>query len=705
MIKGKFIGNPRGFGFVVQDDPEAVDTFIPPSMTGGALHGDEVLCRLNEKKAKPVHENNGYRLPKSQASPIPPDTGHRQSGQVVEIIHRKPLIGTYFTMGREGFVRPIEGKIPYVFTVSPKTRNRFGLADGHRVIFVAHKPKPESVRRSSKITDNFPLTVGMIRSLSGYTGDGDAIGGARDDEIVSALPCSIVEVIGHIHDPGVDVLTLVYQSGIPYQFPEDVQNQAANLSEEISEEDLQGRLDLRDMHIITIDGEDTKDIDDAISLTQTPEGNYQLGVHIADVSHYVKPGTPVDDEALNRGTSVYLADRVIPMLPHRLSSGICSLFPGVDRLTLSCMMTVDEDGHVVAYDIAPSVINSKRRWTYREVQEILDATTPESENSTQLFSIMNRLREILSQKRNKRGALDFDLPEARIKVDETGRPISIEPYLRTHATGMIEEFMILANETIAAHCQNHNIPLIYRAHDAPTPQKQAMLAGIAKSMGFTLPVISSGPRAIQQLLSAAESSPVYHGLAMAALTSLPQAVYTPTSPKHFGLASDAYCHFTSPIRRYADLQVHRIIKKQFAAAIPQQTRKSTPHGQPESAACESDITVISAQCSRTEREAEALEREVTQLKKVQFMQGQVGEIFMGTISGITPWGIFVMLENTIEGLIPSQHLKHHGLTYDKDKNHYENKRGRTILTMGKSISIRLTRADEDERKLTFSLCV
>jgi len=720
VVKGTFIGNERGFGFVVQEDLTAEDIFVPPSMTGRALHGDEVVCRLTVKKPEPEVKKKGRRSPKvlTQPAAVSIESAHRQTGEIVEVTLRKPLIGTFYTAGQEGFVRPIERKIPYVFTVSPKSRNRFGLADGHRVIFLASKPKRY----------NDPGSAG------------------------TTLPCSIVEVMGHASDPGIDVLTLVRQFGIPYQFPEDAQAQAAGLPDVISEEDLEGRLDLRDRHIITIDGEDTKDIDDAVSLTQTAGGYYQLGVHIADVSHYVKPDTPIDTEALNRGTSVYLADRVIPMLPHRISSGICSLFPGVDRLTLSCMMTVNAEGDVVTYEIAPSVINSKRRWTYSEVQDILDASHQHKSVEEQsddsggfrltaddaLFVTMDSLREILFQKRHKRGALDFDLPEAKIRVDENGHPISVEPYKRNEATGIIEEFMILANETIATHCQNHDIPLIYRAHDAPAPEKFAMLSGIAKSMGFAVPAHSSGPKAIQNLLETAGSSPAYYALAMAALTSLPQAIYTPTSPRHFGLASEAYCHFTSPIRRYADLQVHRIVKEsvthphycgeQGGATSRAWIASATPRNDDGRALCGSSddgfalrgsssndgfalrgnsnetLVSISAQCSRTEREAEALEREVAQLKKIQFMQNQVGGQFEGTVSGITPWGVYVMLANTIEGLIPSQHLKRHDFTHDKDKNRYVSKRTRASLSVGANVNVRLANANMDERKLDFTLC-
>jgi len=700
MVQGKFIGNERGFGFVVQEDPEADDIFIPPSMTGDALHGDEVVCRLTVKKPEPEPKKKGRRTPKAIARPVvaPPETIHRQTGQIVEITQRKPLTGTYYTKGQEGFVRPMENKIPYMFTVSPKTRNRFGLADGHRVVFLAHKPKPSKDssgrRRSSKMESH--------AYESGSMGD--------------TLPCSVVEVLGHINDPGIDVLTLVHQYNIPYQFPEDALTQANLTPDAISDEDIKGRLDLRSWHIVTIDGEDTKDIDDAISLTQTPEGHYQLGVHIADVSHYVAPDTPLDVEALNRGTSVYLADRVIPMLPHRLSSGICSLFPDVDRLAVSCLMTVDESGHLLAYEITPSVISSKRRWTYAEVQEILDTKDEEDLESLgqacynrEFFQAMNRLREALHKKRHKRGALDFDLPEAKIRVDENGHPISIEPYQRNQATGIIEEFMILANETIATYCLNHNIPLIYRAHDAPAPEKMAMLTGIAKSMGFAIPAHSPGPQAIQRLLEAAESSPAYYALAMAALTSLPQAIYTPASPRHFGLASEAYCHFTSPIRRYADLQVHRIIKESLTRFAGRGDGGLAPLIMPgdasQTAGSSDGLAAISLQCSRTEREAEALEREVAQLKKVQFMQDHVGKIFEGTISGITPWGAYVMLANTIEGLIPSQQLKQHDFTHDKEKNRYVNKRKRTSISMGDNINVRLAHANVDERKLNFVLCV
>ena len=382
-IKGRFASGDGGYGFVIQEDQTAEDIFIPPPKTGVALHGDEVLCEVMQLKPASITKSKGGRHPKAV---IPPPMPQRKTGQVVEVLSREPLIGTYFTTGSDGYVRTMEARIPHIFRVHPKTISRLGLADGHRVIFTVPKNKP-------------PRTA------------------------------SVTEVIGHIHDPGVDVLTLIHQYNVPHIFPCDALAQATTYTDEITQDDLEGRKDLRDQHIITIDGDDTKDIDDAISLTITEGGDYQLGVHIADVSHYVKPQSAIDKEAFSRGTSIYLADRVIPMLPHRLSSGLCSLFPNVDRLTVSCIMTVNKEGHVTAYDITPSVINSRHRYTYHEVQAHLD-----SDNCPPLLNAMDKLREILYKKRQARGALDFNLPDVKVTVDKDGRPVAIEAYTRTKAT-------------------------------------------------------------------------------------------------------------------------------------------------------------------------------------------------------------------------------------------------------------------------------
>jgi len=745
VVSGKYVGTDKGFGFVVLDDSKAEDIFIPPSSTWGALHGDEVLCRLVDAKPAeaPVAKKTGRRFPKGHVGKLPggkgrdlgassgqvsnqpggADTLQRQTGEIIEIVDRKPLIGTYFTSGLDGFIRPLENKFAHLFEVPPKSKNRFGLVDGHRVVFMVPRRK------------------------RGYRE-----GLYRHSHVVH---CHVVEVLGHVHDPGVDVLTLVRQHGVPYEWPEDVLAQAADVDEEVISDAITGRLDLRDQMIFTIDGEDTKDIDDAISVSRTDCGGWKLGVHIADVSHYVQPDTPIDREAFNRGTSVYLADRVIPMLPHRLSSGICSLFPDVDRLAVSCLMTVDAGGNVRSYEIVPSVIRSVRRWTYTQVQDMLDVMAISFEIGLRLspktrllprvlarpqpisnrnaymeggdfaiaadwqetFASLDVLRETLHQKRHAKGALDFDLPEAKIRVDEDGRPVSVEVYERSRATGIIEECMILCNETVAAHALKHEIPFVYRTHEPPSGEKLAKLRGIAQDFGLPFHA-ALGPKAIQGLLEAAIDSPAYQAIAMAALTSMPQAYYSPEGPTHYGLASQNYCHFTSPIRRYADLQVHRELKAWCRSdglsagsegAIGEGAH--CPHVQlTQSAQSAQDILnhhtalhAIAAQCSKTEREAEALEREVTQLKKVQFMQSQTGQIFEGKVSGITPWGVYVMLPNTIEGLIPAETLKRVGYSLNKDKNRYISKRSSMAIAMGDPLSVRLVSADEDERRLNFSL--
>jgi ribonuclease R len=491
------------------------------------------------------------------------------------------------------------------------------------------------------------------------------------------------------------VLTLVRQAEIPYKFSETVNAEAANVPDVVTDAELVGRLDLRNELIFTIDGDDTKDIDDGISFAVNGDGSIKLGVHIADVSHYVKELSALDESALSRGTSVYLADRVIPMLPHKLSSGICSLFPNVDRLTLSCVMTVNSQGHVTDYEILKSVINSKKRWTYNEVQNILDGEEIESD-WRKIFTEMNNLREILRKKREAKGALDFNLPEAKIRVDETGKPISVELYPRNNATGIIEEFMILCNETVAAHFLAREIPFVYRTHEAPGADKLAKLSDITQHLGYTIPKSANSPVALQRLLEKTANTSAAQAIATAVLHSLPQARYTPNDPTHYGLASQAYCHFTSPIRRYADLQIHRIIKAWLSSESLNRFNEILP--------------AVCAQCSQTERAAEALEREVEQLKKVQFMASQTEDIFSATVSGVTPRGVYVMLANTIEGIIPFETLRGNKFVFDKEKFLYirkgqkksKNKQADIILRHGDKINVRFVQALEDERKIIFA---
>jgi len=581
-----------------------------------------------------------------------------------------------------------------------KSISRFGLADGHRVVFSVDKRHRPDAR---------------------------------------AVSCFITEVLGHVNDPGVDVLTLVRQAGIPVEFPENALEETKNIPNEVSKVETENRLDLRDEFIFTIDGDDTKDIDDAISFAKTENG-FSLGVHIADVTHYVKENSALDAAALNRGTSIYLADRVIPMLPHKLSSGICSLFPDVDRLSLSCMMNVNKNGDVVDYKISESVIRSKKRFTYTEVQNILDTCNAVSdkdsdsgENSDERFaagevdsdsgerfaasevdsdsgerlaksevdsnidksfdvliSNMDELREILNKKRQKRGALDFDLPEAKIRVDKNGRVISIEPYPRNNATGIIEEFMILCNETIAAHFFSRQTPFVYRSHEAPSTAKVKSLQILAVTM--KIPTANN----LQKLLESAKNTPAAYAISTAVLQAMPQANYTHTNPTHFGLASQAYCHFTSPIRRYADLQIHRVIRATLGEFSSEQKKHF-----------EAIFPEVCAQCSRTERAAEALERDVAELKKTQFMADKIDKKFKAIVSGVASWGVYVMLENTAEGLVPAPVLLRQRYKFYKEEAVYKTKRRpgeeSKILRHGSEVVVRLVSVNEDERRMNFVL--
>jgi len=632
-IEGKFISNANGYGFV---ECEGADVFIPPGGTAvppsfvlGALHGDIVTCRITKDETNPAEGK------------------HSRTGEITTIIKRATHVGTYFTDHGAGVVRPIETKIPYTFPVTKKNAARFGLTDGHRVVFGVDKK-------------------GAI---------------------------FITEVLGHMNDPGVDILSLVIASGVPHTFPEDVNEEADAIPTKVYKKDIKGRLDLRAENIFTIDGEDTKDIDDAISFEPLPGGNIRLGVHIADVSHYVKKDTALDRSALNRGTSIYLADRVIPMLPHKLSSGICSLFPGVDRLTLSCIMIVNPKGNVLDYEMKESVIHSKRRWTYEEVQEIL-----ESPAADENWAAMDNLREVLFKKREKQGALDFNIPESKVIVDEQGKPISIELRERTRATGIIEEFMILCNETIATHFLSK--PFIYRTHEKPTAEKLANLGQVTERLGFKAPKTADNPKNLQKLLAIADLTEASATVSRAVLQSLPQANYTTDTPTHFGLASRAYCHFTSPIRRYADLEVHRIVKAAIKGKTAKPKGAGRSHG--ELLAHASSLVEICARCSYTERRAETLEREVLQLKKVEYMAGHKGEILETTISGITSWGVFATTSHGAEGLIPYADLKRHGFKFNKDKNMYYQTNEAPALYLGKKITIVVADASVEDRKITFS---
>ncbi len=470
----------------------------------------------------------------------------------------------------------------------------------------------------------------------------------------------VIEILGNKEDKGIDILTIIKKNKLPEEFPPKVQSYADNISEAIPEEEYKRRKDLRDLTIVTIDGEDAKDLDDAISLEKLPNGNYYLGVHIADVSHYVKEKNPLDKEALKRATSVYLIDRVIPMLPKKLSNGICSLNPKIDRLTLSCFMEIDKNGKVVDHKVVESIIKSTERMTYTDVTKILrdedEETINKYSNLVDYFKLMEELCKILYKRRLKRGAIDFDFEECKIILDEKGKPIEIKPYERAIANRIIEEFMLVCNETIAEHMFWSNLPFVYRIHEDPDEEKLMHFNEFVHNLGYVIRWNNDiHPKSLQSIIEKVKGEKEETVVSTLLLRSLKQARYSPECIGHFGLAARYYCHFTSPIRRYPDLIIHRIIKEYINGQIDDKraTRLTT------------EVEYASKQSSEMERVAQEAEREVDDLKKAEYMSERIGEEYEGIISSVTNFGMFVELPNTIEGLVHISTLSDDYYIYDE----------------------------------------
>lgn len=583
-LVGRFISNSRGFGFVEIDGREQ-DLFIPENEVNGAFHMDQVQVEL-----------------------LKGQYGKRPEAKVVSILSRgiTRIVGTYDKATSFGFVIPDNEKISTDVFV-PKERSK-GAVTGHKVVveltsYGDEKHKPEG---------------------------------------------KIVEILGHVNDPGVDIISIIKGFDLPTEFPERVLNQAERVAKEVSEKDMEGRKDLRNVPMVTIDGEDAKDLDDAVSVSKQG-GNYVLGVHIADVANYVQENSALDREARDRGTSVYLVDRVIPMLPHVLSNGMCSLNMGEDRLALSCIMTVNPKGDVVDYEIAESVIHVDERMSYTDVNKILEeedqGLSARYEKQVPMFLLMKELSAILREKRRMRGSIDFDFPESKIILDKEGRPLSIKPYERNTATKLIEDFMLLANETVAQHFYWLEAPFLYRTHENPDPEKILKLGTFINNFGYFIKVKSGDneihPKEIQKLLGKIEGTDEEALISRLTLRSMKRAQYSTECTGHFGLACQYYCHFTSPIRRYPDLQIHRIIKEQLRGRLSENRIEHYNGLLPE----------VAKHSSEMERRADEAERETDKLKKAQYMQDRIGEIYEGVISGITAWGIYVELPNTVEGMI------------------------------------------------------
>ncbi len=632
LLTGTFSGTGKGYGFVTVEGLEQ-DIFIPAERTKDALHGDKV--QVTAEPARP---------------------GRRPEGTVLRVLERanQTLVGYYQKSRHFGFVIPDNQKIGAdVFIPEGKD---LGAVTGHKVVvrltdYGGERKKPEGV---------------------------------------------ITEILGHVNDPGTDILSIVRAYGIPEEYPPEVMAQTAGMPEEVRPEELAGRRDLRAWQTVTIDGEDAKDLDDAITLTREPFG-YRLGVHIADVSHYVTENSPLDEEALRRGTSVYLVDRVIPMLPHRLSNGICSLNAGVDRLALSCIMDIDGQGRVLGHEVAETVIQVDRRMTYTAVNAIVtdrdEALMEEYRDFVELFDTMKELADILRQKRHQRGSIDFDFPETKVILDEKGRPVEIKPYERNAATRIIEDFMLMANETIAEDCFWQDLPFLYRTHENPEPEKMKRLGVFINNFGYSIRTQNGEvhPKELQKLLEKIEGSEAEALISRLTLRAMKQAKYMPVCSGHFGLAAKYYTHFTSPIRRYPDLQIHRIIKENLKNGISPERR----------AHYDRILTGVAVQCSAMERRADEAERETVKLKKCQFMEDKIGEVFEGVISGVTGWGFYVELPNTVEGLVRVSELRDDYYVFDETRMELAGELGGRTYKLGQKVRVAVAGTDRLTRTIDF----
>ncbi|OLN23965.1 ribonuclease R [Domibacillus antri] len=638
LVRGKISGHAKGFAFLIPDEQGMDDVFIPPHETKGALNGDTALVRVTKED----------------------QSGSRREGTVVRILERgqTDIVGTFIDNKSFGFVETDDKKFNAdIFIPKEKTA---GAIDGHKVVV--------------KIT--------------------------RWPEGRQAAEGEVIEIIGHKNDPGVDIMSIIYKHGLPQEFPEEVLEQANAVPEQIDEKDLQGRRDLRDEVIVTIDGADAKDLDDAVTVTKLNNGNYKLGVHIADVSHYVTEHSPIDREAYERGTSVYLVDRVIPMIPHRLSNGICSLNPKVDRLTLSCEMEITPAGEVVSHEIFDSVIRTTERMTYSDVNAILadkdEELRAKYEPLVPLFERMEELAEILRQKRTDRGAIDFDFKEAKVLVDDEGYPIDVVLRERSVGERLIEEFMLAANETVAEHFHWMDVPFIYRIHEDPKEDKLQRFFEFLTNFGLNVKGTANSvhPRALQEIIEAVKDTPEETVISTVMLRSMQQAKYNADSLGHFGLATEFYTHFTSPIRRYPDLIVHRLIRTYLIEGdLSPQTQAKWDARLPE----------IADHTSSMERRAVDAERDTDELKKAEFMLDKIGEEYDGVISSVTNFGMFVALDNTIEGLVHVSYMTDDYYRYDERHFAMIGERSGNVFRIGDEITVRVRDVNKEEQSVDFEI--
>lgn len=638
LIRGKIQMHKKGFAFLIPDDEEQIDIYIHHSDLASAMNNDKVLVRIEKKD----------------------QNDNRPEGTVIRILERAThqVVGTFEDNHSFGFVIADDKRIPNDIFIPKDMAN--GAVTGHKVI--VHITKYPEGRNSA---------------------EGE-----------------IVFILGHKNDPGIDIISIIHKHGIKIDFPEEVLDQAANAPEEISEEEIKGRRDLRDEMIITMDGADAKDLDDAISVKKLENGNFELGVYIADVSYYIEEDSIMDEEAYERGTSVYLVDRVIPMIPHRLSNGICSLNPHVDRLTLGCEIEIDDRGNVINHSIFESVIQSKARMAYRDVNKILVDNDTDVRNEYKqfvpMFEHMEQLAAILRNKRMERGAIDFDFKEAQVLVEEDGKAKDVVLRERSVGERLIEEFMLAANETIAEHFHWMNVPFIHRIHEDPDEGKLEhffeFLAGLGHAVKGT--ANETHPKALQQVLNKVKGEKEEMIISKLMLRSMKQAKYDPQSIGHFGLSTEFYTHFTSPIRRYPDLIVHRLIRTYLLNnKLNQQTLNRWKDKLPE----------IARHTSEMERVAVDAEREVDDLKKAEYMQDKIGEEYDGVISSVTNFGLFVELPNTVEGLVHVSYMTDDYYHFDERSYALIGERTGNIYRIGEEVKVRVVSVNLDEHSVDFEL--
>jgi len=632
LRKGILRMNKKGFGFV-EVSGEEEDIFIAPDNINKALNNDTVIVEILNK-----------------------NSGEKREGRIVKTLERdlSAIVGEIYFKKDKGYIIPDDKKLDIQLEIDRDKSH--GAVDGHKVV------------------------VKILRNITKNRYKGE-----------------VVRIIGHKNDPGVDILSIVCKYEINDTFPEEVIEELDSIPEEVREQDKKGRKDLTDVTIFTIDGDDTKDIDDAISVEKLKNGNYKLGVHIADVSYYVKEGSPLDKEAMDRGTSVYLVDRVIPMLPHKLSNGICSLNPGVERLAISCVMEIDNNGKTVDYEIFPSIIKSRLQMTYKKVNQVIEKNEiPEGyEPFVNDLKLMDELSQIIRKAKINRGYIDFDVDEAKIIVDENCHPTDIVLRNRGRGENLIEDFMIQANECVATHIFYMDLPFIYRVHEYPKEEKIRDFISFVQSLGYTVKFNTKdiSPKAIQNLINQLKDKKEFKVLSSLLLRNMQKAIYLPQNLGHYGLASKCYTHFTSPIRRYPDTTVHRLLRTYlFNDDMSNQTINKW----------QEKLVYIAENSSFKERESVECEREVEDMKMAEYMEDHIGEEYKGIISGVTNFGMFIQLDNLVEGLIHVNDMKDY-FSFDEATQSLIGERTKEKFTLGDEVLIKVKAASKEAKTIDFEL--